>query len=263
MTQTVSAVPVTQIAHYLDELLDVRNIPDYSNALNGLQLENQRAIEKIAAAVDFSSQTIAQAIDAKANLLIVHHGMFWGGLQLLRGPVYKRLKTLIQHDVAVYASHLPLDKHGVYGNNVLLAHELGLVPTGDFAKHKTISIGVRGIADISTAELYNRASAFAAKHGGVVRSTAIPRDRVTQSWGICTGGGASAETLREAAECGIDTLIVGEGPHHTVVDANEVGLAVIYAGHYATETLGVCALSAHLSERFGVPWTFVEAPTGF
>jgi dinuclear metal center YbgI/SA1388 family protein len=261
--QSAEGVHASEIAQYLDELLDVRNVPDYSNALNGLQLENQGAIRKIAAAVDFSSQTIAQTIEAGANLLIVHHGMFWGGLQLLRGAPYTRLRTLIENDVAVYASHLPLDKHAVYGNNVLLAQTLGLVPSGEFARYKTISIGVRGTTNVSTSDLYARAATFARDHSGITRATLIAADRVTRSWAICTGGGASSETLREAAESSIDTLIVGEGPHHTVVDANELGIAVIYAGHYATETLGVRALSTHLSERYALPWTFIEAPTGF
>ena len=86
--------------------------------------------------------------------------------------------------------------------------------------------------------------------------------RRTRAWGICTGGGASSDTLREARERGLDTLIVGEGPHHTAVEADDSGIAVIYAGHYATETLGVRALAAHLSDRFGMPWVFLEAPTG-
>jgi dinuclear metal center YbgI/SA1388 family protein len=250
------------ITQYVNELLDVRNVPDYSNALNGLQLANQGPIVKIAAAVDFSSQTIGLAIEAGANLMVVHHGMFWGGLQRLQGPAYSRLKALIDNDVAVYAAHLPLDKHAGLGNNTLLASALGLVPSGEFARYKTIFIGVRGEGEISTVDLFERARLFARAHGGDARTTPIADGQVTRSWAICTGGGASLETLHEAAATGIDTLIVGEGPHYTAVEANELGITVIYAGHYATETLGVRALSAHLSEKFAVPWTFVEAPTG-
>jgi dinuclear metal center YbgI/SA1388 family protein len=253
---------LAQIVTYVDELLDIRNTPDYSNALNGLQLANQGEIVKIAAAVDFSTQTIGTTIEAGANLLIVHHGMFWGGLQPLRGAAYGRLKALIENDVAVYAAHLPLDKHSGLGNNVLLADALGLVPSGEFARYKTISIGVRGTSDIPTHELYERAHLFAQAHGGGARATAIANGQTTQSWAICTGGGASLESLHEAHDLGIDTLIVGEGPHHTAVEANELGITVIYAGHYATETLGVRALSAHLAKQFDLSWTFVEAPTG-
>jgi putative NIF3 family GTP cyclohydrolase 1 type 2 len=162
----------------------------------------------------------------------------------------------------VYAAHLPLDKHPGLGNTVLLADALGLVPTGEFAQYKTISIGVRGSADVPTHELYEKAHLFAQAHGGGAKATAIGAGQVTRSWAICTGGGASLESLHEARDLGIDTLIVGEGPHYTAVEANELGITVIYAGHYATETLGVRALSAHLSKQFDLPWTFVEAPTG-
>jgi dinuclear metal center YbgI/SA1388 family protein len=252
----------SQLARYLNELQDVQNITDYSNALNGLQLDNKREVVKIATAVDFSLQTIQGAVDAGANYMLVHHGMFWGGLQPLYGPPYTRLRTLFDHDIAVYAAHLPLDKHPVYGNNVLLAKTLGLAPTGEFARYKTISIGVRGTSDLDTATLFARTEEFAASHGGVARVTPIAEDRRTHVWAICTGSGASTETLREAHDAGIDTLIVGEGPHHTAVDANELGITIMYAGHYATETLGVRALGEHLSEYFSIPWTFIEAPTG-
>ncbi len=254
--------PLLELVHHMDKLLDIRNVPDYANALNGLQLESRRDIVKIAAAVDLSTRTINGTVDAGANLMIVHHGMFWSGLQSLRGPAYARIKTLIENDIAVYAVHLPLDRHPLYGNNVLLARTLGLVPTSEFARYKTISIGVRGEAHIPTAELYEKASAFAREHGGVARSTPIDAHQRTTTWAICSGGGASTDTLREAAESGVDTLIVGEGPHHTAVDANELGVTVIYAGHYATETLGVQALSAAVAERYGTPWVFIEAPTG-
>jgi len=85
---------------------------------------------------------------------------------------------------------------------------------------------------------------------------------MTSRWAICTGAGASAETLHEAAERNIDTLIVGEGPHWTAVDADELGITIIYAGHYATETLGVQALAAYVAERYDVPWHFIDVPTG-
>jgi dinuclear metal center YbgI/SA1388 family protein len=250
-----------QIAHYLDDLLNIKETPDYPPALNGLQLANQGEIIKIAAAVDFSSQTIAGTIEAGANFMLVHHGMFWGGLQPITGPNYHRLKALLDHNIAVYAAHLPLDRHPIYGNNVLLANALDLTPTDEFAKFKTISIGCRGTADIPTEELFRKANVFAQSHGGIARSTPIDSTHHTRSWAICTGSGASSETLREAKELNIDTLIVGEGPHHTAVEAMELGITVIYAGHYATETLGVRALATHISDQFDIPSTFIEAPT--
>jgi dinuclear metal center YbgI/SA1388 family protein len=250
------------ITAHLDQLLRTREIPDYPPALNGVQLENRGEIVKVAAAVDFSGRIVEQTIAAGANLLIVHHGMFWGGLRPITGHLYDRIAPLVRHDIAVYASHLPLDAHPELGNNVLLARELGLDPAGGFARYQTIDVGVQGVADIPTHVLVERARAVAVRHMGDVIATPLPDSRHTKRWGICTGAGADASTIREALASGIDTLIVGEGPHYTAVEAGDMGLAIIYVGHYATETFGVRALAEHLESRFGLPWTFLEAPTG-
>ncbi len=174
---------------------------------------------------------------------------------------YERLRLLFEHDVAVYSAHLPLDRHPTLGNNALLARALGLEPTGEFARYESIAVGVRGEDTLPTAHVAQAARAFAQQWGGDVRTSAIAPGRVTRRWGICTGGGASADTLSEAVALGLDTLIVGEGPHWTAVEAPELGLVIIYAGHYATETLGVRALGEHVSQAFDIPWTFVDAPT--
>ena len=250
------------IAEDLDALLATTGIPDYPGALNGLQLANRGPITRVAASVDVSRRVIEAAIDAEANLLVVHHGMFWGGLQPVTGAVYERMRLLISHDVAVYASHLPLDAHPVVGNNVLLARTIGLEPTAGFARYRTVDIGVRGECDCETADLVRRLDMFARSHGGTVRSTRVAPSRRTRRWGICTGAGASSETLTEAQAFGLDTLIVGEGPHHTAVAADDLDITIIYAGHYATETLGVRALADHLSSTFDIPSTFIAAPTG-
>ena len=120
--------------------------------------------------------------------MIVHHGMFWGGLQPLRGMAYKRVRALIEHDIAVYAAHLPLDRHAIHGNNVLLARALNLTPSGEFARYKTISVGVRGNTELRTSELYARAVAFARSHGGNAVATPATDNRITRAWAICTGG---------------------------------------------------------------------------
>jgi dinuclear metal center YbgI/SA1388 family protein len=253
---------IHDLAQYADDLLRTDEIPDYPAALNGLQLENRSAIKGVASAVDFSTRSISGAIKAGANLLIVHHGMFWNGFEHLRGASYRRLQLLISNDVAVYSSHLPLDLHPTLGNNVLLAAELGLKATGTFAKYDGIFIGLSGSSDIETAVLGERAQKFASAYGGSVRMTPAPSGRLTQRWAMCTGAGASTDTIREAVRMKIDTLIVGEGPHHTAVQAEENDLVIIYAGHYATETLGVRALADHLGEKYGVPSHFVNAPTG-
>jgi dinuclear metal center YbgI/SA1388 family protein len=253
---------IRELAEYLDTLLETGLTPDYPTALNGLQLENRAEIRGIAAAVDFSSRAIDGTIAAGANLLVVHHGMFWGEAKRIKGPGYRRLRKLFENDIAVYSSHLPLDRHPTLGNNVLLARDLGLEPSGPFARFENIHVGVNGRSDIDTALIISRAAKFASEHGGVARHTAAEAGRKTKRWAICTGAGASSDTLQEAEEMGIDTLIVGEGPHWTAVHAEDHDLVIIYAGHYATETLGVRAIASHLAEKYRLPSTFISAPTG-
>lgn len=255
-------IETSALVEYLEDLLDSPRIPDYPGAINGLQLSNEGPIRKIAAAVDFSSRSVAAAIEEGANFLLVHHGMFWGGAKPLTGPHFHRLRSLIQNDVAVYSSHLPLDRHATFGNNVLLSHALGLEPDGEFARFKTTPIGVRGSTSIPTIELIERARQFASLHDGDIVVSGASANTTTRSWAMCTGAGASAETLEEAVATGVDTLIVGEGPHWTAVEADELGITIIYAGHYATETLGVRALAQHLAQRFSLDWVPIHAPTG-
>jgi dinuclear metal center YbgI/SA1388 family protein len=262
---TAPAVPVTldAVVEHLDTLLRTREVPDYPGAVNGLQVANSGRVDRVAVAVDFSRAAVEQAVAAGAGLLVVHHGMFWGGVQPVTGPAYARMRLLFAHDLAVYGSHLPLDAHPAVGNNVLLARELGLEPSGGFARFKTMDVGVRGEAEgLETVALAGRAAAFAGRWGHELRHTPITLGRQTRRWGLCTGAGASSDTLAEAAALGLDTLVVGEGPHHTAVEAAERGIVVLYAGHYATETLGVRALGAEVERAFGVPWTFVGEPTG-
>ena len=250
------------VAEHLDQLLKTEATPDYSGALNGIQLAHRGPVRRIAASVDVSRRVIEETIRVNANLLIVHHGMFWSGAQKIVGPVYDRMRLLLDNDVAVYSSHLPLDRHETLGNNVLLAQTLGLHPSGGFASYKGFEIGIRGECEISTSVLLERADTFARTHGGDAKSSLMPNGHRTRRWGICTGAGASSETLNEAQALGLDTLIVGEGPHHTSVAAEDLGVVVIYAGHYATETLGVKAVADHLTTTFGIPSVFVAAPTG-
>ncbi|MDQ2667660.1 MAG: Nif3-like dinuclear metal center hexameric protein [Gemmatimonadota bacterium] len=256
------SVALTVIAEHLDGLLRTSEVVDYPGAMNGIQVENSSAVTRVAVAVDASLLTIQGTIDAGANLLIVHHGLFWSGAQALRGNAYRRIRQLIRNDIAVYSSHLPLDLHPELGNNTLLARALGLQPTAGFARYRSVHIGVMGTADVSTTSLVATAEAIAHKEGGAVVSVGVHEGRRTRAWAICTGAGASSDTLREAAASGVDTLIVGEGPHHTAVEAVELGLAVLYMGHYATETFGVRALGTELDRRFQLPWSFVAAPTG-
>jgi dinuclear metal center YbgI/SA1388 family protein len=255
--------PLGELARALDELMRTREVPDYPNALNGIQVGHRGPVKKIAAAVDVSVRTIDAALAAGANLLMVHHGLFWGGVQPIVGAYHERLRRLIENDIAVYASHLPLDLHPVHGNSALLARELGLAPSGEFARFKNVFVGVQGETDIATVELIDRASRFCHREYTALRTSAVPEGHHTKRWAICSGAGASAETVREALDGRIDTLIVGEGPHWTAVDAPDHGLAILYAGHYATETLGIRSLAQWAGDHFALPWVFIDAPTGF
>jgi dinuclear metal center YbgI/SA1388 family protein len=258
----MSGVELCDVAGELDALLRTREVPDYPPALNGVQVEHRGPVAKIAAAVDCSTRTIRGAIDAGANLLLVHHGLFWGGLQPLTGSFYARVRLLLDHDVALYSAHLPLDTHERFGNSRLLALEIGLEPSAGFARYETIHCGVRGNCDLPTAELLERLRGFARTHGGDALASAMDAGRRTRHWAICSGAGAGAERIREAAELGVDTLVTGEGPHWSAVDAEERGIVIIYAGHYATETLGVRALAEYTAAHFALSWTWVSAPTG-
>jgi dinuclear metal center YbgI/SA1388 family protein len=250
------------IAAHLDDVLATATTPDYDRALNGLQFENRGPIRHIAAAVDFSERSIAAAVAADANLLIVHHGMYWAGTQRLVGYHATRIRLLVEHDMAVYSSHLPLDVHPTLGNNALLARELALESTDTFGRYGAMAIGLRGECDIATDLLVARVAAFAERYRTSVRVSATHSERWTRRWAILTGAGADSQTLQEAQSLGVDTMIVGEGPHHTAVEAPERNVVIIYAGHYATETLGVQALARYTGERFQLPWCFVDAPTG-
>jgi len=253
---------LNELASFLDSTLDIEGVPDYTNAVNGVQVANFGAINGVATAVDFSTDSVNGAINSGARLLLVHHGMFWGGVQPLTGHRHSRLWALLTHDVAVYSAHLPLDVHREFGNNTLLAKRLGLEASGGFARYKTIEVGLCGTSNIPTRLIAERAGALAEEFGGRLVATPFAPDRMTRKWGVCTGAGADSDTLREASERGLDTLIVGEGPHHTAVEARELGITVLYAGHYATETLGVRALGEVLAQRFKISSTFVDIPTG-
>jgi dinuclear metal center YbgI/SA1388 family protein len=259
---TAAHASLDDVARHLDALLRTSEVPDYPGAMNGIQVEHEGPVTRCAVAVDASVQTIDAAVGDGANLLVVHHGLFWGGSQPLRGRVFQRVRRLLANDVAVYASHLPLDLHPTFGNNALMARELGLAPNAGFAHFQSLAIGLMGDADVESVTLAERCDALARREGGQLVTVGVTAGRRTRRWALCTGAGASSDTLREAAAAGVDTLIVGEGPHHTAVEAMELGIAVLYAGHYATETFGVRALGAEIQREFGIPWSFAAAPTG-
>lgn len=245
-----------QLLHFLDDYLDVDGFPDYPNALNGLQLAGPERVERVVAAVDASEETISEALGAGGDLLLVHHGLFWGGLRPLRGRHYRKLARAVEGGLAIYSAHLPLDAHPEVGNCAVLARELEIPLEGRFGEYEGAEIGWWGTVDADRAAFAQRVEAVV---GGPVRVIGGGDDRVRRV-AVLTGGGGSF--VEAAARAGIDTLVTGEGAHHTYHEAMELGVNVLYAGHYATETWGVRALAAELEERFGLPWEFVDLPTG-
>jgi len=127
-------VNAADLARRIDRLIGVEGHPEYAAAMNGLQVDHRGPVHRVAAAVDASQRAIRAAADEGANFLIVHHGLFWGGAQPITGAAYSRLRLLFESDIAVYSAHLPLDSHPEFGNNVLLARQLGLVPSTPFAR---------------------------------------------------------------------------------------------------------------------------------
>jgi dinuclear metal center YbgI/SA1388 family protein len=245
-----------ELVRYLNSYLRIAEIPDDPRALNGLQFENSGSIKKIAAAVDACQATIEMSIAAGANLLLVHHGLFWSGVGPMTGVHARRIRSMVTGSLALYSAHLPLDCHPEVGNNYVLARNLGVRNLEPFGEAEGIKIGVAGDLEISVEELE-----------GLLRSQLGATPRVIQKGGgkvtriaIITGAGSSE--IGAAAAAGVDTFLTGEGPHHTYLQAEELGINLIYAGHYATETVGVQALAKHLSSKFELPWEFLDHPTG-
>lgn len=248
---------LADLVSHLDTELRIAEIADYSNALNGLQLENREGkVTKIVAAVDATLPVIKKAVAAGADLLIVHHGMFWTGLQTWTGPVFQKIKTALDAGLAVYSCHLPLDFHPTLGNDAVLARALGFEPSGNFMKTKGSENGAKIETEISRDELVQRLAAATGANVHVCPGGPSTCRKI----GIMTGGAGSE--VATVAKAGIDTFITGEGPHWSYTLAEEIGVNLIYGGHYATETFGVKALSAYIETKFGIPWEFVDHPTG-
>jgi len=247
---------LSKIVAYTDRFLRIREIGDWDNALNGLQIENSGRVTKIGAAVDASTRALRAAAKEDVDLLLVHHGLFWSGLQPVRGTLHRQLQIAFENEIGLYSAHLPLDLHRQVGNNAQLARALGIRSTTPFFEEKGQLIGLKARASFSRAELVRKlekslGSAVKSFNFGPAKPKVI---------GIVTGG-AGGEIHRVAQEK-VDTFITGEAPHWAAVAAEELGMNLILGGHYATETFGVKALAAHLSKRFRVPWTFIDCPTG-
>jgi dinuclear metal center YbgI/SA1388 family protein len=246
-------VDTHKIAAFLDKELRVSEFSDSSN--NGLQVENSGCVTKICCGVDASMEFFVEANRRNADFVVCHHGLSWGdSLKRITDLNYKRLSFLIKHDMALYASHLPLDAHPQYGNNALICKALGLRHLRKFGKYHGVEIGYQG-------ELPRPMKREDFKK---LVSKAMGRELQTMDFGkttvksVAVVSGGAADQLMEAGQKGVDMYLSGETALHVYSCAQEYGINAIFAGHYATEVFGVRALAELLGRRFNVAAEFVD-----
>ena len=252
-----SEIDLTSLVRYLDEMLGIPAFPDYPGAFNGLQVEGRGVVRKIAAAVDASIDATNAVVKLEADLFLCHHGLLWGPQQPMVGRQLARFGPLIRSEISVYSAHLPVDAHPEYGNNAQMVRRMGLEPSGAFGLYDRTPIGWYADTDLDATELVTR---VVAALGQPLRSEMLFGPDRCRRVGVISGGAGSM--IEEARDAGVDFFVTGEGSHHTYFDARELGMNVVHGGHYATETFGVKALAAHLAERFGLDWEFIDLPTG-
>jgi dinuclear metal center YbgI/SA1388 family protein len=249
-------VKLEKIVSYMDKALRHADFQDYPGAHNGLQVENSGNITRIAAAVDCHEAVLQAAVNARANLLIVHHGLFWGETVPWTGVHYRKMRLCLDNNLAVYSTHLPLDAHPVWGNNALLMKALGVRRSRPFFEAKGALIGRRAEVNWSVPELARRLR----KATGVSPRVVCAVNPRVRKLGVVTGG--AGNDIPQALAAGVDTFISGEANQHIYGLAHELGINLLLGGHYATETFGIKALAAHLSKKYRLPWTFLDFPTG-
>jgi dinuclear metal center YbgI/SA1388 family protein len=244
---------------YLDQYLETSSFSD--SAANGLQVEGSGGVGRIGLAVDASLETVLMAAEGGCDLLIVHHGLLWGAEIRVCGHFYRRVRALIQADMALYASHLPLDAHPEVGNNAQIAKGLSLSDIRPFGEYKGMLIGSQGCLEAPV--LLQDAVDICAERIGPPKALLTFGPQRVGRLGIISGSASDAPLFDEASRKGIDLLVTGEPKQEAFYLAQEYGLNVFYGGHYLTETFGVKALGNHLSERFGLPTEFVETACPF
>lgn len=244
-----------EIVAFCDTRTRQKEIKDFSGAYNGLQLENNGQVTRVAAAVDAGQRPFEAAIAANVDFLICHHGLYWTAPIPLVGSDYTKIKTAMDGNLAVYGAHLPLDGHPEIGNNALLADALRLNKIGTFLSYEGNDMAVitegpsGGRAELAT----KLKTLFPQTYQAIEYGSDQPK-RI----GILTGSGQSAVPHLKANN--IDTLITGELRQHHFNMAQELGLNLYPCGHYATEVFGVQALAQEVAKAFGIEYTFIEQP---
>ncbi len=245
-----------ELVNYLDTYLRMGEIADYGP--QGLQVEGRVDIHKIVALVDSHQPCVEAALERGADLMLVHHGLFWGHEKRIAGSFGKLVRTFIQNDLNLYAAHLALDAHPEVGNNAELARLLGLGVTEWWgsAKGTPIAALAESPEAISMDELCARYETAV----GSIKLALAHGPATIRRVGILSGFGAT--NIQQAADLGCDAFVTGETSHAQYYEALNAGINVIYGGHYGTETVGVQALGKHLAQKFGLAFEFVDLPTG-
>jgi len=266
----VPAVSATEIIAELDRILEPQRFDDYGP--NGLQVPGASEVTTLASGVSANVELFEQAIAEQAQLLLVHHGLFWGsGPGPIDATLKRRLKLLFDANIGLAAYHLPLDAHPQYGNNALIARALGATHLEPFALHHGEPIGF--LATLPDADGANPGDGTPAAERGIPAAYLFTRVRELTARDplvfdagpecirkIAIVSGAGSDYLADAAAAGADALLTGEPAERAMAAAREAGLHFIAAGHYATETFGVNALGEHLAERFGIRHVFLDVP---
>jgi dinuclear metal center YbgI/SA1388 family protein len=243
-----------QLITYLDTYLRIKEIADYGP--QGLQVEAENSdIQRIALAVDTAPASIAAAAAWQADLLLVHHGILWRSVERIAGPLGARVRMLLANNIHLYAAHLALDGHPQVGNNAVLAEMIGATVTGQWCEAMGTQIGVLAETDKSLADIVGELETQLHIGARVLNHGPAQVSKLA----IISGFGA--DRVAEAHALGADTMLTGETSHANYYAAEDYGLNVIFAGHYATETVGVKALGQHLQEQFDLETRFFDFPT--
>jgi dinuclear metal center YbgI/SA1388 family protein len=242
---------LSEVVDYCQTRLNVAAIRDFSGSHNGLQVANSGKVTRIAAVVDAGLTPFRLAADKGADFILCHHGMFWDSPVPVTGATYDKLKLLFRHDMALYSAHLPLDAHRELGNNAVLAAKLEL-------EVERWGLAYEGVPMAPVCR-YGRAreSLHERLEGLFPRVTALAFGQPRPER-VCIVTGSGNVTLHELAREGVDTLVTGELKQSCFNTVQELGLNVFLCGHYATEVFGVRALAAELSEKFRIPWDFID-----
>jgi len=249
-------VATSELLAEIDRLLEPARFDDY--CVNGLQVPGQDRVQTIASGVSAHAELFELAARERAELLLVHHGLFWSpGFNAVDATLKRRLRILFDADIALAAYHLPLDAHPELGNNALLARALGAGELTPFALHRGEPIGfLATLSDdgVAADELFARVRAITAREPLVFDAGPAWVRR------LAVVSGAGADYTADAAAAGADALLTGEPAERSMAQAREAGVHLIAAGHYATETFGIRRLGEHLAERFALRHVFLGVP---